>query len=627
MLCKKSLFLLLFSLVYFCVLGQGWDGNTTERFLNFHVDIEVDTTGRMEIKEYISVYANGRNIRRGIFRQIPIYRTDVYGKKHKLDIKVLSVSRDGNPEEYSTSTEGDYREIRIGSPDVLLSPGKYDYLIVYETYGHVGFFDDYDEIYWNVTGNESDFDIESASARVILPSGVEPLTTDCYTGVYGSTDKDCRIEVDSGQGISFFANGALESGEGLSVAVSFPRDVIKRPPPPTEAELFWMLYKKYIIIGLTLLILGCYYFFTWRKVGVDPRKPVVIPTFKSPNDWSPAVLRYLYKLKYDNKAFSVAIINLAVKGYLQIEKTSSKYKLIKKESTQPLSQEEKSLYNTLFKGRTELTVSNSLHTVFANAEGKVKGSLLGQFNIEDYFKKNTKYVVMATLLNILAMILYSVAVTEVLLAQILLAVFVVLLLVIRAAWKSGSGCAIVFLIYIGANFLFAGISSMFQLADINTLIYLGMLAVGYLLYIYLIKAPTKLGAQTEAELNGFKMYLKTAEEDRLNILTPPDHTPELYEKMLPYAIALDVENQWGKKFNSVLEKANYNPEWYTGTSTFRPATFASSLSRGLTSSVGTAKHMPSSSGGGRSSGGSWSSGSGGGGFSGGGGGGGRSGGW
>ncbi len=59
--------------------------------------------------------------------------------------------------------------------------------------------------------------------------------------------------------------------------------------------------------------------------------------------------------------------------------------------------------------------------------------------------------------------------------------------------------------------------------------------------------------------------MATAEEKRLEMLNPPEKTPELFEKLLPYAIALDCENIWGEKFAAVLAAASYvAPAWYVG---------------------------------------------------------------
>jgi uncharacterized membrane protein len=163
----------------------------------------------------------------------------------------------------------------------------------------------------------------------------------------------------------------------------------------------------------------------------------------------------------------------------------------------------------------------------------------------------------------------------------------------------------------------------FHIHWVTWLFALAMPAI-YILYVYLIKAPTVLGAQTIAELEGFRMYLKTTEENRLNLLMPPERTPELFEKLLPYAIALDVENEWCKKFDDVLAQFNYNPLWYSGNGLFVASAFGNSFARSFTTSVEIARGNPTSS---SSGSGHWSSGSGGGGFSGGGGGGGGGGGW
>jgi len=191
--------------------------------------------------------------------------------------------------------------------------------------------------------------------------------------------------------------------------------------------------------------------------------------------------------------------------------------------------------------------------------------------------------------------------------------------------KFGKNCLTTLLILSG--FTVFGLSALYVALSAAIMIpgrYLLAMLFLYGMYIYFIKAPTKLGAQTVSELQGFKMYLKTAEEHRLNILTPPERTPELFEKLLPYAIALNVENAWGKKFTKILERLNYEPDWYRGDKPFASSRIPSSFSSSFTSSVRSARKDPARS---SSSGGSWSSGSHGRGSSGGGGGGGGGRGW
>ena len=141
--------------------------------------------------------------------------------------------------------------------------------------------------------------------------------------------------------------------------------------------------------------------------------------------------------------------------------------------------------------------------------------------------------------------------------------------------------------------------------------------------MYFVPAPTRLGQRVRTEIEGFKLYLETAEKLQLNAVevggeAPPPMTVARYEAFLPYAIALDVEEPWTRHFERLIpeEAASYNPGWAHMSRGGSVSGLNKSLVSGLSSGVASA--MPSS---------SSSSGSGGGGFSGGGGGGGGGGGW
>jgi len=628
---NRILFIFIFHLLAIFSFAQN-NSNTKERIINFHSDIIIESTGRIQVTEHIKVYASGASIKRGIVRRIPIYREDVNKNQVKAGIKLLSVRRDGESENYREEISNKLHVIYLGNKEHILSPGEYEYAITYESYGHIGFFDDYDELYWNVTGNDWDFKIESASASIKLPANAHSINTACYTGYKGSTNKDCTFI--SNEGTVFFqSKSALRSGEGLTVAVSFPRDIVKRPPPPSKAELLFQKYKKTGFIIISLLILAVFYFFTWRKVGKDPEKPVVIPTFNPPNGWSPAIIRYLYKKKYDEKAFTAAILSMAVKRSLVIAKDGSKYSLARTNNKTKLTKEELTIHGSLFSSYAKLTVSNKYHSIFSRAFTKLRNYLTTEWNIKEYFKNNIGYSVLASLFTFLIIILYTIFFGfDGLFVFMFTSIFsVVGIFIVVVGIKTGSGCAKIFTILFGLVFavppLFIGLSAVLS-SDIISGVFLAVLLAGFFLYMYLIKAPTQLGAETQAELEGFKMYLETAEENRLNLLMPPELTPQLFEAMLPYAVALDIENKWSEKFNKILAQYNYSPEWYDGDlSKFTYASFAGSLSSSFTSSFSSAKVDPTSSSSSSSGSSSWSSGSSGGGSSGGGGGGGGGGGW
>ena len=140
-----------------------------------------------------------------------------------------------------------------------------------------------------------------------------------------------------------------------------------------------------------------------------------------------------------------------------------------------------------------------------------------------------------------------------------------------------------------------------------------------IIYQFLIRRPSEKKLEKKSLIDGFKMYMGAAENEQLKFHNPPQMTPESFEKLLPFAMVLGVDEIWGKKFDALLTKMSteHKNNWYVGSSMNHFA-MTSILNSSLTNSIQSAATKPSSSG---------SSGSGSGGFSGGGGGGGGGGGW
>jgi hypothetical protein len=146
----KTVYSIFISLFFFLAVH----GQQNERIIRFHSDIVIETDGTVQVTEHIKVFAAGDEIKRGIIRDIPVYRKNTKGKRVKVDINVVSVLCNGEKANFKTWEDGGNIEIRIGEEHILLKPGEYEYVIQYTHRGHVGFFDDYDELYWNVTGND-----------------------------------------------------------------------------------------------------------------------------------------------------------------------------------------------------------------------------------------------------------------------------------------------------------------------------------------------------------------------------------------------------------------------------------------------------------------------------------------
>lgn len=144
-----------------------------------------------------------------------------------------------------------------------------------------------------------------------------------------------------------------------------------------------------------------------------------------------------------------------------------------------------------------------------------------------------------------------------------------------------------------------------------------------LLFYQLLKAPTRAGRALLDKADGLQLYLEVAEKDEMHFRHPPEKTPALFERFLPYALAMDVENPWAERFAGLFHRLEqeghaYRPAWYRGRhwSSSRIGGFSSALGSSLGAAVAGSSTAPGS-----------ASGSGGGGSSGGGGGGGGGGGW
>ena len=144
-----------------------------ERILSFDSHIDIMARGDVVVSETIRVVAAGKKIRRGIYRDFPTRYRNSLGSQVTVRFEVLEVLRDNRPEAYHTEQQSNGTRVYMGNKDVFLQPGEYTYTFVYRTDRQIGFFEKFDELYWNVTGNGWDFVIEKARAVVQLPPGAE----------------------------------------------------------------------------------------------------------------------------------------------------------------------------------------------------------------------------------------------------------------------------------------------------------------------------------------------------------------------------------------------------------------------------------------------------------------------
>jgi hypothetical protein len=611
-----------------------------EAITSFATDITLRTDGSVEVTETIAVRSERNEIRRGIFRDIPTLLVNPDNSRLRSDLNVIDVKRDGRAEPYTLEgLDAGFKRIRIGDPDVFLPDGAHTYTIRYTMTRMGRSFADHDELFWNATGNYWAFPILQSVTRVTLPDGARISDLVGYTGRPGSTEQAVTITRVSDTQAIFRTTRRLEAGEGVSVAASFQPGILAAPEG-LDAALNWLSDHRDLVAPVAaLLLVLAYNLLAWNAVGRDPKKGTIIPLFHAPKGMSPALAHYIHKMGWQNggwTAFTATIFDLGVRGLVTID-NPDKTLTVKSTGLKPgadLPPGEKLLAD-FFAARGTLTVDTSNGPKLNEKRGAFLKLVEGE-NRQVYFRNNTGYVVLGVLLSVLAligMVAFDMLSPEVLIIAIIGGVLIgVLAGFVQVLWRSPILSKIIFVVWallFGGNLLGSGLNFFSDLRPDTPLLATLSIVVVNVVFAILMRAPTVQGRKLMDQIDGFRMYMDTAEKNRLNMSGEPPMTVERFERMLPYAIALGVEKPWSEHFEAELARnavsgadGSYQPGFYSGRSWSGSGGFSNSVAAATTamSAAMIAAQPTSSSGSGFSSGG-------GGGSSGGGGGGGGGGGW
>lgn len=556
---------------------------TGERILNFESRVQVQPDSKLIVTETIQVQAEGNKIKRGIYRDFPTVYKNRQGHKREVGFNVVSVTRDGNPESYFVEKLGNGQRVYIGDRSCFLPSGRYQYVLTYRTDRQVGFFEDHDELYWNATGNGWDFSIDSSSAIIELPSaaaeGVRQMRG--WVGARGSQDQSVTIRRDDQQRIIFTADKMLSPRHGLTVAVSWPKGIVRAPIGSIDQKFaderaFWEERNAICLALACFLVILAYYIMMWILFGKDPAKGTIIPLYHPPRNMSPAMVRFIYKMGYDHKAFAAAILGLAVRGYYRIKEGKwDGYYLIKTGKEVLAQSPEETVIKTMTLPTETFSLNNGSYETIHSASEQVEAALKGQEG-NVFFVSNREFFWIGAAMTLGYLLLCPGIISK------------------------------------GDNAFFWCVVFGFGLAALNILFY------------YLLQAPTVMGRRTMDQIEGFKLYLSVAEKDQLKAMKSPEKTPELFVKFLPYALALDVEQQWAGQFADLfarLKQEGYGDPAYSDTGYYLwyfndgrfdfGDRFTSQVSASLTP-PGSSSAFSSDSGGGGSSGGGGGGGGGGG---------------
>jgi uncharacterized membrane protein YgcG len=547
----------LITAVLIAICGSAFADESIRRY---DIDIAIQSDGAIDVTENITVQVEGNQIRRGIYRDFPTRYRDRFGNRVVVDLKVLGVERDGQVEPWFTENLGNGVRINTGNDDLLPAPREHTFTIRYRTTRQLGFFPDHDELYWNAIGTGWIFPIKAARVEARLPTSVpsDQLSAEAYTGVQGAKGDAYEATIPMDGTARWQLTSPLAPGEGLTIVFSFPKGVIAAPTTTQRAAWFFRDNGGALIavVGLFALILFCLN--EWRRVGRDPRKGIVIARYEPPEDHGPAALRYVQQMGYDTRCFSAAVLQLAVAGCLRIVREPRLLKddwtLERGASVPPEDSAASTLFAKLFKGGTDALELKKSNATTVAAAMRAHDRALQRAAQPRYFKLNGWSAAKAIGLAIV--------------------VFAIALLVAH-----GAGIAVI---------LVAGVLAVITL----------------IVFAILVRAPTQEGRKLLDEIEGLKLYLSVAERDELARMAGPAAPPTLdaqrYERLLPYAVALEVEEAWTQKFTLAVGAAAAAATansigWYHGGNVGDLGSLTHAVGSSLSSTIASASTPPGSS--------------------------------
>lgn len=626
--------------LFFCLILLLSPARADERILRFDTEIVIQHDGSLEIAETIQVRAEGNKIKRGIYRDLPLLKKGFLGIVSRADFEIREILRDGNPEPWHRDSIPDGVRIYIGQENRLLNAGEYTYTIRYRMTRQIAIEKDYDELYWNAIGTEWEFPIDAGEATVVLPlvesGGEDPvLSAIGFTGKSGSTGQDFSIDRPGPGRIVYTLSRPLKKKEGMTVRIQFAKGLIA-----PSAQSFGMDSPQEMLVlgtvaGLILLLL--YYLAAWLLAGLDPAKGRILPLAEPPEGVTPAAMRYLRRYGFDNQVFTAALVSMASKGYLIIDKESMDY-VLKRDwaGEEVLSDDEKAVADRLFHSDTEVPLTQGRRGILLSAIASLKQILALKYK-GSHFKTNYGYLLPGILLSIAVLVLSLFAsglrwgdeAMKTSLFMLLwlsgwtVGVFMLGFFTLMAwryrQWKSAISLSLFSLPFLGGEIL--GLGVLFANASILPIIVLVLMALAGFLFALYIPALTPQGRALMDRIEGFRMTLRGESSVRQKAYATEEEATAHFERFLPYAIALGEEDKWTRQLTESVGTAlripeTYRPRWYgyrenVGRGGIGLSGLGGALSRSLSGAISSA--TASSSSGGRGGGGSSGGGGGGGG--------------
>src|SRR6202035_1745934 len=485
----------------------------------FSAEVFVQQDSALDVTEPIKV--NFIGVWHGLYRTIPVEYVTPQGFNYSLFVKFDSATdAAGQPLKAESSRERHYLKWKIYVDDA--NDAVRTIVLHYRVANGLKYFEDHDELYWNVTGDEWEVPIENASAQILLPPGITGIRALAFTGSYGSRAQNADV-VTSDNTVNVSMLRPLAFHEGLTVVVGWDKGFVKEPATSDLVNQFlasnWPLFFPVPIF--------LFMFWLWYTRGRDPRLGPVAVQYAPPDSMSPAEAGTLVDDEAAMRDITATIVDLAVRGYVTIEEKESQhmmglysnkeyvFHLNKKPADwKGLKSHELLLLAGIFANGASPDVElSALQNEFYKKLPGIRDAIFDALMERGYFQHRPDYVRSGFVGGGIAM-------------------SVVLFLMGNAlAQKMGMA---------PAPFLVAAFLS-------------GAIIVGF---GWFMPARTAEGAKALAGVLGFEDFLTHVESDHMSRIS---QTPETFEKYLPFAMALGVEKKWVGAFQNIYTQP---PSWF-----------------------------------------------------------------
>jgi uncharacterized membrane protein len=537
---------------------------------HFDVDVAVHPTSVIDVTERIRFRFTGQW--NGVIRDIPVrYRTP-QGFAFDLDLSVVAITDGaGQTYRYESSRVRHYRRFKIYVPGAV--DASRDVVIHYRVPNALRFFQDHDELYWNITGDEWEMPIENATARIELPADASGVRATAFTGAYGSRARDASVQIE-GPVVTFQMQRRLDFREGLTAVIGWDKGAVRQPP--ATAGVWRFVRNNWILLFPVLIFFVMYR--AWARWGRDPAARPVAVQYEPPAGLTPAECGTLLDHRLDARDVTATIVDLAVHGFLSIAEKEKSILVFKSHDYELEMKQKPPAWSTL-----KFHERRALSGLFK--DGVRPTVLLSELKNDFY----SHIPVMRT------------AVYDALIKAGFYA---------RRPDKSSRGFfvfgLIVTLTSLHTGAFGSGIFGVPMAPIVIAQVLSGLVIMGFSV---VMPARTEAGARAAEAIRGFEEFLSRVEADRIDRVV---RTPEMFERFLPFAMAFGVEERWAHAFEDIVTTS---PTWYHGGSvgSFHTGQFSAGLGDFSSRASSTLSSSPRSSGGSGFGGGGSSGGGGGGG--------------